>query len=95
MTWRTLAKTVSGRWHGTARHTLSRHRPPTGRDDGRVRFLVPLRTFFRLCQQVPGLRDHPLSQKAGLIGIGNSMFDRRHIAMGQRGIRQDPLRYHI
>ena len=90
-----LAMTVSGRWHSTAHHTLSRHRPPTGRDDGRVRFLVPLRTFFRLCQQVPGLRDHPLSQKTGLIGIGNSMFDRRHIAMGQRGICQNPLRYHI
>src|SRR6266700_8086705 len=50
-------------------------RGPLARNDGRVGFLIPLRTFFRLCQQVPGLRDHPLSQKTGLIGIGNSMFD--------------------
>src|SRR5882757_7720557 len=30
-----LAMTVSGRWHSTARHTLSRHRPPTGRASAR------------------------------------------------------------
>src|SRR5437762_6016405 len=31
----TLAMTVSGRWHSTARHTLSHHRPPTGRANAR------------------------------------------------------------
>src|SRR6266581_2387030 len=30
-----LAMTVSGRWHSAARHTLSRHRPPTGRANAR------------------------------------------------------------
>ncbi len=30
-----LAMTVSGRWHSTARHTRSRHRPPTGRASAR------------------------------------------------------------
>ena len=30
-----LAMTVSGRWHSTARHTLSRHRQPTGRANAR------------------------------------------------------------
>src|SRR6266705_4925730 len=30
-----LAMTVSGRWHSKARHTRSRHRPPTGRASAR------------------------------------------------------------
>jgi len=30
-----LAMTVSGQWHSTARHTRSRHRPPTGRASAR------------------------------------------------------------
>src|SRR4030088_3525353 len=30
-----LAMTVSRRWHSTARHTRSRHRPPTGRANAR------------------------------------------------------------